>query len=72
MTADLRGLGLYRMPCGILTTSKRRRRHNWIVVFRVSGVKQESEYGEAYDRAVASAQRKSERGEWCELRLKLQ
>ena len=47
---ELRGLGLRRMPCGILTRNRKRKRHNWIVVLWETGEREE--YGEDYDRAT--------------------
>jgi len=47
---ELRGLGMRRMPCGILTRNRKRKRHNWIVVLWETGEREE--YGEDYDRAT--------------------
>lgn len=47
---SLRGLGLRRMPCGILTRNRKRKHHNWIVVSWATGEREE--YGEDYDRAT--------------------
>jgi hypothetical protein len=49
---SLRGLGLRRMPCGILTRNRKRKRkhHNWIVVSWATGEREE--YGEDYERAT--------------------
>ena len=46
----LRGLGLRRTPCGILTRHRKRKHHNWIVVSWATG--EHEEYGEDYARAT--------------------
>jgi len=38
------------MPCGILTHTRKCKRHNWIVVLWETGEREE--YGEDYDRAT--------------------
>jgi len=43
---ELRGLGLYETPCGILTYNKYRKRHNWVTIDKSSGERRE--WGEDY------------------------
>lgn len=47
---ELRGLGLYITPCGILTRNEYRARHNWVTVDKASGARKH--WGEDYDGAT--------------------